>query len=104
MYFSDRDNRPPEHFVEWNEDPLVLRIHGLTRDLHEQMAISCLLGLRKVSCQQRRDIMMVNVDHLRDKYFGETEKNLTRLFDEIQAYLGQGQGGGVGAGAGSGRR
>lgn len=47
--------------------------------------------------------MMVNVDRLRDKYFGKTEKNLTRLFDEIQAYLGQGQGGGVGAGAGSGR-
>jgi SpoVK/Ycf46/Vps4 family AAA+-type ATPase len=46
---------------------------------------------------------MVRVDRLRDKYFGETEKNLTRLFDEIQAYLGQGQGGGVGAGAGSGR-
>jgi SpoVK/Ycf46/Vps4 family AAA+-type ATPase len=46
---------------------------------------------------------MVRVGRLRDKYFGETEKNLTRLFDEIQAYLGQGQGGGVGAGAGSGR-
>ena len=256
-YFPGRDNQLTEHFVEWSEDPLVLRIHGLTQDLHEQMAISCLLGyemvyrrpmpletlltkgpwsaltrwvcrtrwsqpdadlyglgvvqaahsvngqvthlrlrsewlksilpptvlqtlsrpalprtsmvqllpwsliqpvelhfdpqveaalaqireatdpgvlrrywnslrkagmkagltvmltgapgtgktewVRQLARQQRRDILMVRVDRLRDKYFGETEKNLTRLFDEIQAYLGQGQGGGVGAGAGSGR-
>jgi hypothetical protein len=69
--------------VEWNEDPLVLRIHRLTQDFYEQIAISCLLGLRKVSRRQRRDILMVSVDRLWDKYFGETEKNHTRLIDEI---------------------
>ena len=46
---------------------------------------------------------MVRVDRLWGRYFGETEKNLTRIFDEIQAYMGQGHGLGVGAGAGSGR-
>ena len=47
--------------------------------------------VRQLAREQRRDILMVRVDKIRNKYFGETEKNLVRIFEEIEAYQGTGQ-------------
>ncbi|MFM7588586.1 MAG: ATP-binding protein, partial [Bacteroidota bacterium] len=47
--------------------------------------------VRQLAREQRRDILMVRVDKIRNKYFGETEKNLVRIFEEIEAYQGVGK-------------
>ena len=41
--------------------------------------------VRQLARKYKRTLMMVNLSGLRDKYFGESEKNITRLFREIRA-------------------
>jgi len=41
--------------------------------------------VRQLARRYKRTLVMVNLSGLRDKYFGESEKNITRLFTEIRA-------------------
>ena len=73
---------------------LVLRRWGLRRTIKRGLSITCLfdgtpgtgktLAGEVIACELGLQMLRINVASIVDKYIGETEKNLTRIFEQAR--------------------
>ena len=84
------ENLQPKRFQQYTKS---LQSRGLPPNLSAMLYGAPGTGktelVRQLARKYKRPLLMVNLAGLRDKYFGESEKNITRLFAEIRSISSQ---------------
>ena len=84
------ENLQPKRFQQYTK---CLQSRGLPPNLSAMLYGAPGTGktelVRQLARKYKRPLLMVNLAGLRDKYFGESEKNITRLFAEIRSISSQ---------------